>query len=110
LEWRAILALEGRHRVDIRLKIDQLVGNKPKHHIAGIDTGAAEHPANVHGAEFSEQIADMVGIHGKSLRRIYCAPAASFLAGVSCTDSPQPQAEVWFGFLNTNWAESFSVL
>ena len=30
--------------------------------------------------------------------------------GLSCTDSPQPQAEVWFGLLNTNCADSFSVL
>ena len=35
--------------------------------------------------------------------------AASF-AGVNCTLSPQPQAEVWFGLLKTNCAESFSVL
>src|SRR5262245_62631431 len=30
--------------------------------------------------------------------------------GLSLTDSPQPQAEVWFGLLNTNCAESLSVL
>ena len=35
--------------------------------------------------------------------------AASF-AGVSCTDSPQPQAPVWFGLLKMNCADSFSVL
>ena len=35
-----------------------------------------------------------------------CASAA----GLSCTDSPQPQAEVWFGLLNTNCADIFSVL
>ena len=37
----------------------------------------------------------------------YCAAS---LAGVSCTDSPQPQAEVWFGLLKTNCADSFSTL
>ena len=30
-------------------------------------------------------------------------------ASFSCT-SPQPQAEVWFGLLNTNCEDSFSVL
>jgi hypothetical protein len=38
--------------------------------------------------------------------RYWCASAA----GLSLTDSPQPQAEVWFGLLNTNWAASLSVL
>src|SRR5690349_17764014 len=37
-------------------------------------------------------------------------PRQPLFAGVNCTDSPQPQAEVWFGLLNTNCAESFSVL
>src|SRR5947209_3604914 len=36
-------------------------------------------------------------------------PAES-AAGVSCTDSPQPQAEVWFGLLNTKVDESLSTL
>src|SRR5258708_4413536 len=31
-------------------------------------------------------------------------------AGVSCTDSPQPQAETWFGLLKMNWACSLSAL
>jgi hypothetical protein len=31
-------------------------------------------------------------------------------AGVSATDSPQPQADVWFGLLNTNCAASLSTL
>ena len=39
-------------------------------------------------------------------RRYWCASAA----GLSWTDSPQPQAEVWFGLLNTNWAASLSDL
>jgi hypothetical protein len=38
------------------------------------------------------------------------AYSAAPLAGVSCTDSPQPQADVWFGLLKTNWADNFSVL
>jgi hypothetical protein len=36
--------------------------------------------------------------------------SAGCAAGLSCTDSPQPQADVWFGLLNTNWAASLSVL
>src|ERR1700704_7160038 len=31
-------------------------------------------------------------------------------AGVSATDSPQPQAEVWFGLLKTKPADSLSIL
>ena len=34
----------------------------------------------------------------------------SILAGVSCTDSPHPQAETWFGLLKMNWACIFSAL
>ena len=32
------------------------------------------------------------------------------VAGLSCTDSPQPQAPIWFGLLNTNWACILSAL
>jgi ribosomal protein L36 len=32
----------------------------------------------------------------------HCQIARASLAGSSWTDSPQPQAEVWFGLLNTN--------
>ena len=35
---------------------------------------------------------------------------ASACAGFSCTDSPQPQAPVWFGLLKMNCAESYSSL
>ena len=31
-------------------------------------------------------------------------------AGVSCTDSPQPQAPVWFGLLKMNCADILSAL
>jgi hypothetical protein len=31
-------------------------------------------------------------------------------AGVSCTDSPQPHAETWFGLLKMNWACILSAL
>ena len=34
---------------------------------------------------------------------------ASGAAGVIATDSPQPQAEVWFGLLKTNWDDSLVV-
>ncbi len=32
------------------------------------------------------------------------------VAGLSCTDSPQPQAPVWFGLLNTKVADILSTL
>jgi GGDEF domain-containing protein len=35
-------------------------------------------------------------------RSHHCEIARASLAGSSWTDSPQPQAEVWFGLLNTN--------
>jgi len=34
----------------------------------------------------------------------------STFAGVSCTDSPQPQAPVWFGLLKMNCADILSAL
>ena len=37
------------------------------------------------------------------------ASEPSTFAGVSSTDSPQPQAEVWFGLLNTNCEDSLSI-
>src|SRR5262245_44188871 len=37
-----------------------------------------------------------------------CASEPSAFAGVNSTDSPQPQAEVWFGLLNTNCEDSLS--
>src|SRR5262249_43222234 len=37
-------------------------------------------------------------------------PQAGSLAGVIATDSPQPQALVWFGLLKTNVADSLSTL
>ena len=36
--------------------------------------------------------------------------ASTPVAGSICTDSPQPQADVWFGLLNTNCAASLSTL
>src|SRR5436305_734135 len=43
--------------------------------------------------------------------RTQCASAlAGSVAGVNCTDSPQPQAEVWFGLLNTKVEDSLSTL
>ncbi len=101
-----MLALESRQPRGVRLQIDELVGNQREHDAVGIKPGAAEHAAHVHGAELAEHFADMRGVHGRPRQLV---PAASF-AGVSCTDSPQPQADVWFGLLNTNCADNFSVL
>src|SRR6516164_11629579 len=47
---------------------------------------------------------------GRPLSRSSENYRASPAAGSSCTDSPQPQAEVWLGLLKTNCAESLSTL
>jgi hypothetical protein len=49
--------------------------------------------------EFSSQTGGLSG---------YADGAASSFAGVMATDSPQPQAEVWFGLLKTKPEESLS--
>lgn len=85
---------------------------------------------NIQGPRSNKQLS---GIHVPDFRRIYATigqfdgykfPASERLfqnglsahqvapnqswAGVICTLSPQPQADVWFGLLNTNRAPSFS--
>jgi diguanylate cyclase len=59
-----------------------------------------------------DQVLRLVAISVKQNKRFYraSAPPASNCAGSSCTDSPQPHAEVWLGLLNTNCAESLSTL
>src|SRR5215475_8610125 len=43
-------------------------------------------------------------------QRAQDASADASAAGVSATDSPQPQAEVWFGLLNTKPDDNLSTL
>jgi diguanylate cyclase len=59
-----------------------------------------------------DKVLRLVAISVKQNKRFYraSAPPASNCAGSSCTDSPQPHAEVWLGLLNTNCAESLSTL
>ena len=63
-------------------QIQPLVRHQADHHIAGIDALAAEHAADADGTEELEKIIETARI------------AFHSCAGVICTDSPQPQAEV----------------
>ncbi len=110
-ERLAAFADETRRRCRVGLQINLTVGYEAEHDAAGIKAGAIEHAAHLNGAEDSEQFGDIIGVHAMLAPRRNFAPySAASLAGVSCTDSPQPQAEVWFGLLKTNWADSFSAL
>lgn len=104
-----MLTFKVCHGRRIGLEINLLAGHKAKHHTFGVKAGAAEHTTHSDGAERQEQVADEPGIHAAAA---YDVDGTAFLsvAGVSCTDSPHPHALVWFGLLNTNWADSFSVL
>src|SRR6187551_518444 len=104
---RLPFALECRDSFAVGLEIDHIVGDQADHQAVDENAGAAEHAANRYGSEFSKELADRFGVHGC----LQCASAAAgSAAGVSCTDSPQPQAEVWFGLLNTKVDESLSTL
>ena len=90
----------------VGLQIDDALMHEGEHRLLGIDPGSTEHAPDHDHPEGGEQFADILGGHHRR-RRGYCCASA---AGLSCTDSPQPQADVWFGLLNTNWVESFSDL
>src|SRR2546430_1666355 len=99
--------LEGRNRLGIRLEIDRVAGDKSDHSSVDENPGAAEHATHRHWAKFLKQFDNRVGFHEATLPSAQCASApAVSAAGVSCTDSPQPQAEVWFGLLNTKVEDS----
>src|SRR4029079_6403630 len=74
------------------------------------DAGATEHAAHVDRAELSKKFADCFGVHAAPLKAQCASAPAGSAAGVNCTDSPQPQAEVWFGLLNTKVDDSLSTL
>src|ERR1700683_1908494 len=57
----------------------------------------------------SKESGDRYALTQRAVREAPRAPQTP-VAGSICTDSPQPQAAVWFGLLNTNCAESFSIL
>ena len=64
----------------------------------------AEHPLDRDRTERREKFVEKFAVHRPR-------PAQpSILAAVSCTDSPQPHALIWFGLLNTNCACIRSVL
>src|SRR5262245_1633722 len=101
------LALECGRVVRIGLQVNDTARDEREHHTVGVEAGPAEQAAQLDWPEGGEQFADVVGRQGRSLARgTYCVS----LAGLSLTDSPQPQAEVWLGLLNTNCADSLSVL
>src|SRR5262249_46575828 len=100
------LTLERRGIVRIGFQINDAIVHEGEHDAVGKDAGAAEHAAHPDRTVGGKQFADVVGSHRRGRRPYRCASAA----GLSWTDSPQPQAEVWFGLLNTNCAESLSVL
>ena len=65
---------------------------------------AAEHAAQTDRTKFGKEIDEIVAVH----RSIADQP--SIFAGVSCTDSPHPQALTSLGLLKTNWACILSAL
>src|SRR6185312_5527829 len=75
------------------LEVDDVVEDHADHDRAGIKAFAAEEALRGDGTEFGEQIV---------------VAAQASVAGLIDTLSPQPQAAVWFGLLNTNRAPSFS--
>ena len=77
-----------------------------EHRLLGIDAGATEHAPDSDCPEGGEQFADVIRGQDRGQAAYGCASAA----GLSCTDSPHPQADVWLGLLNTNWVASFSTL
>ena len=89
----------------VGLQIDDAVMHQGEHRLLGVNPGAAEHAPDRDGPEGGEQFADVLGGHRRPPGYGWASAA-----GLSWTDSPQPQAPVWFGLLNTNWVESFSVL
>jgi hypothetical protein len=87
------VAARGR----VGLEIEHLIGNEREHEAVAEDAGAAEHAAHRHRAKTRKLFLDEIEIFGARRHRPYSAGTA--WAGFSITDSPQPQAEVWFGLL-----------
>ncbi len=79
--------------------------------IIGIDAVSAEHSLEPHRADRVKELDDRGCVHGvpRGAARSCQAVSASGLAGSIATDSPQPQADVWFGFSNTNCEANLSV-
>ena len=102
-----MLTLESGARRIVGFEINDVAGNDGEDHAASVNPLAAEHAFDLDAAKIGEQVMDKIGIHHWPDQR---ASAASSLNGVSCTLSPQPQADVWFGLLKTNCADIFSVL
>lgn len=92
-------------RLGIRLEVEFTVEGKGEGQAVPRDPMTAEHAADLNGSEALEDVADGLGVHAAD--QAVCS--LSGLAGVMATDSPQPQADVWLGLLNTNWDDIFVV-
>src|SRR6185437_2274175 len=104
-------------------QIDLIIHDQANHQIAHEDAFAAEHAADGDAAKSVEKIVETVRsgspqakgmvrwtipFDGRRALGRAAEVALQDWAGVICTLSPQPQAEVWFGLLKTNRAPSFS--
>src|SRR5690349_22892212 len=101
---------ERRDGLLIGLQVERVARHQGEHGAVGKDAEAREHAARYHRAERRKQLDDAIGVHADAPAGGQCVSAVSPEAGVSATDSPQPQAEVWFGLLNTKPADSLSIL
>ncbi len=123
------LAVEVGCALLVNLQIDHAGADQGEHGFVSIDPGAAKQTTHFDRSERAEQLADILGRHQRMSRksghrfsdkdmrntrkrprrtRYGCAEVSG--AGLSCTDSPQPQAETWFGLLKTKVEEKRSVL
>ena len=81
---------ESGHGTLVGLEVDRAVGQQGEHGAFGIEAGPAEQAADHDRPEGREQLADGFAVHRAARSGYPCASAE----GLSCTDSPQPQAEV----------------
>lgn len=104
-EWRGAGGGEALGGGVVGLEINLVAVPQADHQPVGENADAAEHPADADRPELRKELRDRV--------RVLHRPATSldqFFAGSIWTDSPHPQAPVWFGLLNTNCEENLSVL
>lgn len=76
-----------------------------KHQVIDVNSQSTKHPFYTDGFSFSQKIPDNLFIHGSGWPALVAggnyAPADNFTGSIA-TDSPQPQAEVWFGLWKVN--------
>src|SRR3984957_10099557 len=104
------------------LQVNSLIDDQADHLITDKDAFPAEHGADRYPAKVMKKIVETVRSDSPKANGMVrwtipsdgrrelgrAAVALHCCAGVIETDSPQPQADVWFGLLNTNRAPSFS--